>query len=170
MSKKKSIVLVGMPGSGKSTLGVLLAKRLAKCFVDTDITLQTQLGCPLQDFMDEHGFLALREKEEIALLSGDYDNHVVATGGSAVYSAKGMECLKSQAVCVFLDVPIVDLKERIKNFASRGVAAKPGTTLESLYEERYPLYEKYADLKLPLGGVGTEDAVDQIILELRIGS
>jgi shikimate kinase len=147
-SKQNSIVLIGMPGAGKSTLGVLLAKELGMGFVDTDVAIQVREGKTLQEILDASDYINLRAIEEQVLLSEQIDGKVVATGGSAVYSEAGMQRLKASATVVFLDVPLAELAKRISNFDSRGIARKPQQSLESLYEERCILYRAYADIRI----------------------
>ena len=146
-SKLKSIVLIGMPGAGKSTLGILLAKELGMGFVDTDVAIQVREGQTLQEILEDSDYMNLRNIEEQILLSEDIVNKVVATGGSAVYSEAGMARLKDSATVVFLDVPLEELSNRITNFDSRGIARQPDQSLESLFEERCKLYKKYADIR-----------------------
>jgi shikimate kinase len=145
-SRTNSIVLIGMPGAGKSTVGILLAKELGLGFVDTDVAIQVREGKTLQEILDTSDYLNLRAVEEQVLLSEPIDGKVVATGGSAVYSQAGMARLKDSATIIFLDVPLRELEKRISNFDSRGIARKPDQSLESLFEERCKLYRQYADI------------------------
>ena len=143
-----SIVLIGMPGAGKSTVGILLAKELGMGFVDTDVAIQVREGLTLQEILDSSDYLKLRAIEEQVLLSEKIDGKVVATGGSAVYSEIGMARLKDCATVIFLDVPLQELEKRISNFDSRGIARKPNQSFESLFEERRELYNRYADISV----------------------
>jgi len=143
---RRSIILIGMPGSGKSTLGVLLAKKNGLDFLDTDLVIQVKEGISLQELLDQRGYLALREIEEQVLLATDCHHSVIATGGSAVYSAKGMAHLKSCGPVIYLAVPIDVLKKRIDDYETRGIACQPGQSFESLFEERQKLYQEYADI------------------------
>ncbi len=145
-SKANSVVLIGMPGAGKSTLGILLAKELGMGFVDTDVAIQVREGQTLQEILDASDYLNLRAIEEQVLLTEQIAEKVVATGGSAVYSDAGMARLRENATLIFLDVPLRELEKRISNFNSRGIARKPDQSLESLYKERCKLYRKYADI------------------------
>ena len=145
-SKANSVVLIGMPGAGKSTLGILLAKELGMGFVDTDVVIQVREGQTLQEILDASDYLNLRAIEEQVLLTEQIAEKVVATGGSAVYSDAGMARLRENATLIFLDVPLRELEKRISNFNSRGIARKPDQSLESLYKERCKLYRKYADI------------------------
>lgn len=152
-TQKKSVVLVGMPGVGKSTLGVLLAKELGMEFVDTDLSIQTREGQTLQEIMDARGYLALRDVEEQVLLELKFlTPKVVATGGSAVYSAPGMENLRANARVIYLSLSLQALRGRIHNYEQRGIARAPGQSFESLMEERVELYSKYADITVDCEG------------------
>ncbi|WP_111640721.1 shikimate kinase [Marinimicrobium alkaliphilum] len=158
-----SLILIGMPGAGKSTIGLLLAKMLVKDFVDTDILIQNREGKALQEIIYEHDYLKLREIEEQVLLGADYPNHVIATGGSAVYSDAGMRRLKRFGPAVFLDVPEAELQARINNFGSRGVACKPGQSFSELLAERRPLYQRYADITINCRDKPPEQILGEII-------
>ncbi len=147
-SRANSIVLIGMPGAGKSTVGILLAKELGMGFIDTDVAIQVREGRTLQEILKASDYMNLRAIEEQVLLSEEMAGKVVATGGSAVYSEAGMARLKDRATVVFLDVPLKELEKRISNFDSRGIARKPGQSLESLFEERCKLYRQYADISV----------------------
>lgn len=146
--KYKNIVLIGMPGAGKSTLGVLLAKNNNMDFVDTDLLIQLKNNSSLQDLVDNFGYLKLRELEEDVLSALDCTNHIIATGGSAVYSDKAMRHLKKNSLIVYLQISLSELQTRVKDYASRGIACKPGDDLPTLYQERQKLYEKFADVKI----------------------
>jgi shikimate kinase len=165
-SKANSIVLIGMPGAGKSTLGVLLAKQLGLGFVDTDVAIQVREGQTLQEILDTSDYLNLRAIEEQVLLTEQIAGKVVATGGSAVYSAAGMARLKDNAKLVFLDVPLGELEKRISNFDSRGIARKPDQSLESLYEERCKLYRKYADIIVDCSQQSLEQSLQSVTQQL----
>lgn len=141
-----NVVLVGMPGAGKSTAGVLLAKELSLDFLDTDIVIQTLNGRSLQDILEADGHLELRRVEEEALLALDRSGTVIATGGSAVYSDRAMKHLKADGTVVYLRVELDRLRGRIRNFGTRGIARAPGQSFEDLYAERALLYERYADV------------------------
>ena len=158
----KSIILVGMPGAGKSTLGILLAKELAKDFVDTDVLIQLREGKCLQTILDERDYLNLRDIEEQVLLSTHLPNHVIATGGSAVYSEAGMLHLKKYGPVIFLDVALDELKQRIHNYETRGIAMHPGQSFQNLFDERRTLYLKYADNVIDCQGKSQEALLNQI--------
>lgn len=147
-SLTSNIILIGMPGAGKSTLGVLLAKELAKGFVDTDLLIQEQVGKTLQVILDEQGFMALREMEETVLCAMDVSNSIIATGGSAVYSEKAMASLKQRGLCIFLRLSLANVQQRVTNANSRGIARAPSQSLADVYAERLPLYQRYADVTI----------------------
>ena len=159
----KNIILIGMPGCGKSTVGVILAKTLGMGFVDTDLIIQRQQRSTLQRLIDDYGLDKFREFEEQALLSvPDKSDTVIATGGSAVFCSDGMARLKESGVCVYLDLPIEELKRRLKNIKTRGIACRKGEGLEEILAEREPLYRKYADIALMCRGFTTEQTVEEI--------
>lgn len=160
---KNSIVLIGMPGAGKSTVGVLLAKQMAKSFVDTDILIQERLGESLQSYLDKNGYLALRRIEEEVLLDSEFCHHIISTGGSAVYSGSGMQSLQNIGVIVYLDISLATMQSRVVNKDSRGIACKPGVTLEEVFGERLPLYENYAEITVNCGNLSPEEIVLAII-------
>lgn len=165
MGKTKSnIVLVGMPGSGKSTIGVILAKLLSYDFIDTDLLIQSSQKRILQDIVDEDGYLALRNIEEETLLQLDTQNHVIATGGSAVYSISAMKHLAASSTIVFLDINLASLQQRVTNLATRGLAKRPGQSLGDLFVERDALYRQVADITVNCYGL-TQDEVCEKILQ-----
>ncbi len=143
---KSNITLIGMPGSGKSTCGIILAKNLALGFVDTDVLIQINRQKSLQQIIDEAGHLHLREIEEEEILKLNVDQHVIATGGSAVYSERAMTHLQSLSTIVFLEASFEVIQERIRNFETRGIAKAEGQTFRQLFEERQSLYRKYAKI------------------------
>ncbi|MBF0280014.1 MAG: shikimate kinase [SAR324 cluster bacterium] len=147
MSKsERNVVLIGMPGAGKSTIGVILAKQSAHDFVDTDVLIQLEEKRTLQEILDSKGKKGFHQIEERVLLSHHFSNHIIATGGSAVYSEAAMAHLKSAGIAVFLQVDYGELERRLTNLDSRGVTTEPGQTLRELFEERQILYRKYADV------------------------
>jgi shikimate kinase len=162
-----NIVLIGMPGSGKSTVGVILARLTGRDFVDTDVLIQTQEGRPLQDIVDQDGYLALREIEEKILLALDRRNHVIATGGSAVYSRAAMTHLKSNGVVVFLNVDLDTLKSRVHDFDTRGLAKRPDQSVADLFAERFALYRKYADIIVEAVDLTHEEVCAGVLNELK---
>ena len=140
-----NIVLIGMPGCGKSTVGVLLAKALQMDFVDTDIVLQQQQGKKLQEIIDQVGNDAFLKMEEDCVRSLECDQTVVATGGSVVYGKEAMRRLHENGLVVYIRLPYEEIEHRLSNLATRGVTLKKGQTLRNLYDERIPLYEAEAD-------------------------
>lgn len=163
----KSIVLIGMPGAGKSTIGILLAKELGLDFIDTDISIQVRLGKTLQQITDESGYMVLRDYEEQVLLSENIDHKVVATGGSAVYSDAGMARLKASATVIFLDVSLPALQQRVTNFDTRGIARRPEQSFEDLFAERSLLYQRYADIRIDCSNLGVNEALQAVLETLR---
>lgn len=161
-AERDNVVLIGMPGAGKSTVGVILAKRTSRAFVDTDVLIQTRTGRSLQDIVDGDGYLALRDIEEQVMLGLDCGRTVIATGGSAVYSERAMAHLKAGGPAVFLDVDLPTLLARVRDEDTRGLARAPGQGFEALYRERTPLYRRYADLVVPTAGLTQEDVCTRI--------
>lgn len=159
----KNIVLIGMPGAGKSTIGVLLAKSLLMNFTDTDLIIQRQYAKSLCDIIDEKGREAFLKIENDVIASSEFCGCVVATGGSAVYGSEAMAHLKKDGVIIYLKLPVEEIEKRISNIQTRGVAMKKGTTLEDLYNERRELYEKYADYTLDCRGLSAEECVNRIL-------
>ncbi len=165
---KSNIILTGMPGSGKSTIGVILAKLTGRAFIDTDILIQSAAGRSLQDIVDGDGHLALRRIEEGILLGITCRGHVIATGGSAVYSRRAMDHLGSYGVIVFLDADIATLESRVGDFARRGLAKRPDQSFTDLFAERVPLYRKYAEITISSAGRTHEEVCSGLIDQLRI--
>ncbi len=164
--KRSNIVLIGMPGAGKSTVGIILAKRLSLNFVDTDVLIQTTQGRALQDIVDRDGHIALRAIEEKVLLGLQLSRHVIATGGSAVYSKKAMCWLRDNGVIIFLDLPLAALKTRIRDFATRGLAKRADQSLADLYAERRLLYERYAEISVDCLGLDQDEVCTRIVESL----
>ena len=158
-----SIVLIGMPGAGKSSIGVLLAGKLGLEFVDTDTSIERECGNSIQELLDQSGYLSVRAVEEAVLLKVSTKGKVVATGGSAVYSAAGMAHLKTNAVTVFLDINIEEINQRINDFDDRGIVRKPNQTLAELFTERRELYLRYADIRLECNHQDVEQCLQQLI-------
>ena len=154
-----------MPGSGKSTVGVILAKKTSRNFADTDVLIQTSQQRTLQDIVDRDGCATLRKIEEELLLSLSIQNHVIATGGSAIYSDQAMTHLKSDGILILLDVDFATLESRIRDFSSRGIARRPDQSLADLFDERFALYTKHADITIQCGGLTQEDVCARIIEE-----
>ena len=166
MMPSSSIVLVGMPGAGKSTVGVLLAKLTCRSFVDTDVLIQAREGRPLQEIVDRDGHMALRRIEEQVITGYGCTNCVVATGGSAVYSAAAMEHLKRHGTVVFLESDLTTLVSRVRDLDTRGLAKRPDQSFRDLFDERVPLYRKYADITIDCAARTHEEVCSAIITAL----
>lgn len=162
-----NIVLIGMPGSGKSTLGVVTAKILGMDFLDADVFIQKNEGRKLQEILNEVGCEKFLDIECENILKIDVDNTVIATGGSAVLREKAMQHLKKNAKTVFLDVPLSEIEKRIFNISVRGIAKNDNETMEDIFKKRYPLYEKYADITLETGVINQEEAIKLIIKSIQ---
>lgn len=161
---KKSIILIGMAGCGKSTVGVLLAKALGYEFIDTDLIIQKNEGRLLQEIINNDGLSYFEKAEERALLSVNSTGAVIATGGSAVYSEAAMKHLKKLGVTVWLKLPYEEIARRINNIATRGIAIAPGMTLYDVFCQREPLYSKYADITVECDG-DIEATVSSVIMK-----
>ena len=164
-----NVILIGMPGVGKSTIGVLLAKALGYSFVDTDLIIQAKSGRKLADIIAGDGADAFEALENEALESVEADKTVVATGGSAVFCAAGMEKLKSRGVAVYLRLPADELAKRLGNIRTRGVVMRDGIgmSLRDLYDERLPLYEKYADITVDVNDLSITAAARKVAAALK---
>ncbi len=158
----KNIILIGMPGAGKSTIGVLLAKTLLMSFTDTDLLIQNKYGKALSDIISERGTKSFLEIEEDVICKVNCSNTVVATGGSAVYGNAAMERLKTDGITVYLKLSPEIVKSRISDIRARGVALPHGTTIDEVFAERKPLYEKYADITVDCENKTPERIVDEI--------
>ena len=158
----KNIILVGMPGAGKSTIGVVLAKRIGYKFVDSDLVIQESEGKLLHELIEQFGvdgFLKIENRINAGITC---ENAVIATGGSAIYGQEAMEHFKEIGKVVYLKLPYEEIAERLGDLNARGVTLRPGQTLRDLYEERTPLYEKYADLVIDCH----EKALRAIVVEI----
>lgn len=160
--ERDNVILIGMPGAGKSTVGVVLAKRLGFDFIDTDLLIQRRTAKHLQEIIATEGLESFRRHEEQVLLSLRPGESVISTGGSAVYSEKGMTALKNRGTVVFLDAPLADLQQRINDMDNRGLVIDPGETLADLYRRRRPLYLHYADQQIDTEGLNVEEAAARI--------
>lgn len=162
----KNLVLIGMPGSGKSTIGVILAKKTSRDFVDTDVVIQSHEHRSLQDIVDKDGYMALREIEEKWVTSLAVENSVIATGGSVVYSDASMKNLSANGTIIFLDASLDTLKKRITDYDQRGIARRPDQSFEDLFAERSALYKKYADITIQSDGLNQDTACQAIVEQL----
>ena len=167
---KSNITLIGMPASGKSTIGVLLAKRLGYSFVDVDIVIQEETGKLLKEIIEEQGTEGFLKVEEEINSQLDVARSVIAPGGSVIYGPAAMEHLKKISTVVYLKLDYSELEQRLGDLKDRGVALKNGMTLMDLYQERVPLYEKYADITVDEGHRGPGTVVDELraLMEQRI--
>ncbi|KAF5087833.1 Shikimate kinase [anaerobic digester metagenome] len=163
MHHHRNIVLIGMPGAGKSTVGVILAKTLGMQFIDTDILMQERAGRMLQEILDGDGPDAFKRIEGETILSLHSDRAVIATGGSVVCSEAAMAHLKSEGLVVYLEIPYAEMEARLKNITTRGILLLPGQSLRGMYDERIPLYERYADLTVACSGGDLESVVENVI-------
>lgn len=163
----KNIVLIGMPTCGKSTVGVLLAKTLGIGFYDTDLCIQQREHRLLQQILDERGITYFLDAERDAILSLECENAVVATGGSAVFRDEAMQKLKRDGTVVFLDISPRTVKTRLKNITTRGVAAPKNQSIDDIFRERQPLYQKYADITLQTDDCTCEETVEKIVSALQ---
>jgi shikimate kinase len=164
----QNIVLIGMPGVGKSTVGVILAKHLSKAFVDTDLLIQNRRRQLLQEILDRHGYVTLREFEEQEILRLRVHNAIIATGGSAVYSERAMTHLKANGTIVYLKLGAAELLKRINNFATRGIAMAEGQSFPELYREREILYNQYGQIVIDCADKTHEQVVEAIVDQLRM--
>ena len=162
-----NIVLIGMPASGKSTVGVILAKVLGMDFIDTDIVIQQREGARLTEIIETRGIDDFLRREEQALLTIHAAHTVIATGGSAVYSDAAMRHLAKDSLVVYLEIRLEELKNRLIDVKERGVVLKPDESIEEMYEERSALYRNYADLTVSEAGKTIEDTVRAIAREIK---
>ena len=164
---KNNIVLIGMPGVGKSTIGVILAKVLRYQFLDADLLIQEQEGKLLKDIINEVGTEGFIQVENRVNANINCDRTIIATGGSVIYGQEAMEHLKDIGTVVYLEVPFSVLEKRLSDIKGRGVVLKDGQTLYDLFLERTPLYEKYADIRISEEGLGVEETVDLLVSKLK---
>ena len=158
----KNIVLIGMPGAGKSSIGVVLAKKIGYYFLDSDLLIQEKEGMLLHEIIEKKGLGAFKEIENWVNASVMAERTVIATGGSVVYGREAMAHLRSIGTVVYLQLPCDELVERLGDLGQRGVAMEKGQDLLSLYEERRGLYEEYADVTVQCGGKQIREVVDEI--------
>lgn len=166
----ENIILIGMPGAGKSTLGVVLAKILGYQFIDADLLIQSKLDKTLQKIIDACGPDGFIEVENEVLCTLSASHAIIATGGSAVYSDEAMKHLASIGTVVYLKVSYEELESRLGGLHERGVVMKNGMgmSLSDLYEERLPLYEKYADVTIDINGLSVRDAARKVVDQISM--
>lgn len=165
--KQDNIILIGMPGAGKSTVGILLAKMLGYEFLDTDITIQSCSGKKLYEIINDRGLDFFIQYENDILMQVDVEHTVIATGGSAVYGALAMEYLKSIGTVVYIRLSCEEIIRRVNNVSTRGIAMKQGMTMQDVYAERTPLYEKYADIVVNPENMTIEQCAAMIIENIK---
>lgn len=158
----KNVILIGMPGAGKSTVGVVLAKRLGYTFLDSDLVIQQKYGKLLHELIREHGVEGFWKIESDVNAGLTCDKTVIATGGSAIYGAEAMEHLRSIGTVVYLRLTLSQIEERLGDLTERGVTLREGQDLKALYEERTPLYEKYAHVIIDCDGQKVRELVTRI--------
>lgn len=163
---KKNIILIGMPGVGKSTIGVVLAKVMGYQFVDADLVIQEKEGKLLREIIEEVGTEGFIEVENRINSQIEAEHAIVATGGSVVYGTEAMAHLKEIGTVLYLKLPYEELERRLSDIKGRGVVLKEGQTLRDLYEERVPLYEKYADVIVDEYRLNVEQTIEKI-MELK---
>ena len=161
--KMSNIILIGMPASGKSTVGVVVAKRLGYEFVDTDLLIQKQEKKLLKEIIAEKGNEGFLEIENQVNRDLEIDGAVISPGGSVVYCQEAMEHFKQIGTVVYLKAPFEEINRRISNVKNRGVVLKEGQTLKDLYDERVKLFEKYADLTVEEDGSSLEETIDRVL-------
>ena len=159
-----NIVLIRMPGAGKSTVGVILAKVLGKNFIDSDLLIQEQEGMLLRDIIKKHGKQRYIDIENRVNKNISVENTVIATGGSVVYCSEAMEHFRNTAMVVYIKLSFDTINKRLGNIRKRGVVLREDQTLYDLYEERCPLYEKYAHITIDAEGFGIEELMEKICL------
>ena len=165
---KSNIVLIGMPGAGKSTIGVVLAKIIGYHFLDSDLVIQERENRLLHEIISQEGtegFLKIENDVNASLVA---ERSIIATGGSVVYGKEAMEHLKEIGEIVYLKADYQTIQKRLGNLEKRGVALKPGQTLKNLYDERTRLYEAYADIIVDEKGLGTEETIGEVLRGLNL--
>ncbi|WP_330404397.1 shikimate kinase [Vallitalea okinawensis] len=163
MINLNNVILIGMPGAGKSTLGVLLAKALGYSFIDTDLILQHREGQLLQEIIELKGLEVFKAIENKMLTELDLEKHVIATGGSVVYCEEGMRHLKSQGLLIYIELSYETVEKRLHNIKTRGIAMDKTQSLHDIYIERCSLYKAYADMVVNCDGTDIETSVSKLL-------
>lgn len=158
-----NIILIGMPGAGKSTVGVVLAKKMGYAFLDSDLLIQAYENKLLHEIIEVKGLDVFKKIENKVNAAINAENTVIATGGSVIYGTEAMMHLKSIGSVIYLKLGYEELKKRLGDLSDRGVAIRLGQTLADLYEERTPLYEKYADITIDC----SKKDIREIVLEIE---
>lgn len=161
--KKNNIILIGMPGAGKSTLGVVLAKAMGFDFVDTDLIIQSEQNEKLYRIIEKKGIEEFIRIENETASSLKAENSVIATGGSVIFGKEAMKNLKNLGTVIYLQVNVKEIEKRLSNIKTRGIVMKAGETVKKIYDERTPLYKKYADITVNCDGMDLEKTVEKII-------
>ncbi|QUH29286.1 shikimate kinase [Vallitalea guaymasensis] len=158
----KNMVLIGMPGAGKSTIGVVLAKTLGFTFIDSDLVIQKRENRLLQEIIDDIGMERFLDVEKEAVLSIDVSKSIIATGGSVIFRNETMKHLKKLGDIIYLKVSYEEIERRVNNITTRGIAMAKGHTLKDVYDQRVELYEKYANIVIDCDDKNLEEIVKDI--------
>jgi len=167
MQEKTNIVLLGMPGSGKSTVGVLLAKKLGMRFIDTDLLIQEQEGRLLGEIIKEEGLEGFIEIENRVNATLTAEKSVIAPGGSVIYGKEAMEHFQNIGTIIYLKLSCRSVSRRLGDLAKRGVVFRPGQTIKAIYKERCPLYEKYADYVIECDGKKIGETLEAVWAKVK---
>lgn len=162
-NKDKNIIFIGMPGAGKTTLGKLLSQEIYWDFLDTDVLLEEKHKSTLQELIDTRDHLEFCQLEEEFLLSLNYENHIIATGGSAIYGQSAMAHLRKLGIVIYLELSFFGLEKRLSNYSSRGITNPSGYTFADIYKERIPLYTRYADATIACDNQSPEQIIQQLL-------
>ncbi len=168
---EKNIVLIGMPGVGKSSVGVVLAKRLGACFIDSDIIIQEKTGILLEDIIKNRGIEEFLKIEDEVNYEFNFTNTIIATGGSVCYCDRAMRKFKNESIVIYLKLSFDAIKKRLGDFSRRGVAMREGEDLQNLYKNRINLYEKYADITIDCEGkelITIIEEIEKVVLKKNL--